>query len=233
MNLFNFVVLILQLTFFGIFVAFNPMLLLSELLIVLRSKQPLLHSIIFLAGVSLPLIIIAAVGAFVFEEDTSVRAFNSNIQLSPVLDLLIGIILLLIAARLFFVRDIVLKQKSNKRSSPAITERLSYWALFWFAFFRSAISLTSIIGIVAATKVIKEYTDNYAIILLGLLWTITVGMLPFLGMLGYSVRKPETIKTLEQKIDPIMKRDYSGSVKWMILVIGAYFFVRAIYMIKT
>ena len=230
MNFLSFVALLLQLSFFGIFVAFNPMLLLSELLIVLRSKRPILHSAVFLAGVSLPLIIIATIGAVIYNEDTTVHPFNSSIKLSPVLNILIGVILLLVSLRLFIIKQ---PTKPKKNSTHTLTQQLSYLPLFWFAFFRSAVSFTSILGIIAATKVLKEYTDNYLVILLGLFWTISIGMLPFLGILGYSVKRPENIKTIEQRIDPIMNKDYSGSVKWLILVAGLYFIVKATITLKT
>ncbi|MCA9332503.1 GAP family protein [Candidatus Saccharibacteria bacterium] len=229
MNIVEIVIVFLQLSFFGIFVAFNPMLLVSELLIILRSKRPLLFSLVFIMGASIPLIVIAAIGAAIFKEDTVIRPFGSDIKLSPFLNVLIGVILLLVSVRLFFNGKISTAHKVSKNSA----NNMSIWALFWFAFFRSALSFTSIIGIVAAAKVIKDYTDNYFVSLLGLFWTILIGMLPFWGLLGYSIKRPESIKVIENKIDPILNINYKNSIRWVLLIAGVFFIFRGLINISN
>ncbi len=215
MNILQVVVVIIELTFLGIFVAFNPLLLVSELAIILKSKRPLLNSIILIAGVATPLIIIAIVGGFVFNENTQVRSFSHDIRLSPILNIIFGVILVLVGLRLRFF-----PKTSNPKKLDSVN--MSGISLFWFAFFRSALSFTSIIGIVAATKIIKDMTDNYLVVLLGLFWTICVGMIPFLGMIGYSIKRPETIKNIEERIDPLMNRSYKPILIWGCLILGFY-----------
>ncbi len=228
-NLLKLMVLVLELSFLGIFVAFNPLLLISELVIILKSKKPLLNTLIFMIGVATPLILFALVGAVIFQEDTYLQPFHSSIQLSPVVNIAIGIILILIAIRQFINhQDLPAKTAEAFKKSTA---SLSYASIFSFAFFRSALSFTSIIGILAATKLIKEYTDNYILILLGVFWTICIGMLPFLGLLGASLKRPDALKFLEQRVDPILNKNYKASIKWICLILGIYFIAKGLIVI--
>lgn len=225
----KFFILVLELSFLGIFVAFNPLLLVSELVIILKSKRPLLNTIIFMTGVALPLIIFALIGAVIFQEDTRIEPLHNSIELSPVVNIAIGVILILMALRQF-----INHQKPIANGADVFkknTASLSYASVFGFAFFRSALSFTSIIGILAATKLIKEYTDNYIIILLGVFWTICIGMLPFLGLLGASLKRPDALKFIEQRVDPILNKNYKASIKWICLILGIYFAAKGLLVI--
>ncbi len=217
-NLFNFIIIFIELTFLGLLVAFNPLLLVSELAIILKSKRPLLNAIVLIAGIATPLVLLAIVGGLIFDESTEIRTFNINIHLSPLLNIVIGFILVLIGLRLQFFP----KPAKTKRLQA---HQLSLGSLYGFAFFRSALSFSSIIGIITATKIIKDATDNYIVVLLGLFWTISIGMIPFLGMIGFSMKRPDSIKSLESRIDPLMNRSYKPVAIWGCILLGSYLIV--------
>lgn len=204
----------IQLTFLGVLVAFNPMLLVTELAIILKSKRTIINATAFALGIISPLIIIAMIGALVFNQDTQFSAFKHSVSLPPLLNIVIGAILLLIGLRLRFFPN-------STRTKSAPSPDLSLGSLYLFACFRSALSFTSIVGIITATKIIKDYTDNYFLVLLGLLWTICVGMLPFFGLIGYSLKRPDSVEYLEERINPIVNRSYRPVVIWVCLVLGS------------
>jgi hypothetical protein len=217
-NILNFIVIFLELTFLGLFVAFNPLLLVSELAIILKSKRPILNAIVLVAGIATPLILLAIIGGLIFNDSTSINAFDINIHLSPLLNIIIGFILVLIGLRMRFFPKPVTRKKLQASD-------LSVASLYGFAFFRSALSFSSIIGIVTATKIIKDATDNYIVVLLGLLWTISVGMIPFFGMIGFSLKRPDSIKSLERRIDPFMNRSYKPLAIWGCILLGSYLII--------
>lgn len=227
MNLLTIIITFLELTFFGLLIAFNPLLLVSELAIVLRSKQPIFHALVFAVGAITPLVLIGVVGSFMFNEQTQVQSFDISIRLSPVLDFLIGTCLALIGIRILMFTRKSAPKKSARTSKKAHSS--SVISLFAFAFFRSAMSFTSIIGIVAATKVLKSTTDNYLWILLGLFWAISVGVSPFVGLIGYSVKRPDSVRALEQRIDPFLNKDYRPLLGWISLVVGGYFLLVSLF----
>ncbi len=215
MNILNFIVIFLELTFLGLFVAFNPLLLASELAIILKSRRPILNAVVLVAGIATPLVLLAIVGGLIFNESTQVNAFNIKLDLSPLLNIMIGFILVLVGLRLHFFP----KPPSEKRLQA---NELSVGSLYGFAFFRSALSFSSIIGIITATKIIKDATDNYVLVLLGLFWTISVGMIPFFGMIGFSLKRPASIRNLEHRIDPLINRSYKPLVALGCILLGSY-----------
>jgi hypothetical protein len=214
-NVIQIFLVFVQLTFFGIFIAFNPLLLMSELAIIIKSKRPLLYATVLVLGVATPLVLIAIIGSIFFDDSTSIEAFHINIEVSPLLNIILGATFLGVALRISTAKEPV-KQK------PLSADKLALKPLFIFAFFRSALSFTSIIGIVAATKVLKDLTDNYALVLIGLLWTICIGMLPFVSMIGYSVKRPETVKTIQDKVDPLMNRSFRPIIIWGCVILGGF-----------
>src|SRR5436190_23042606 len=100
MDIWQLIVNLLLVTLGGLLIAFNPSLIVINFFVVLKSKRPIRDAIVLIAGVVLPIVLIALITIFWLEPDSSFRVggLADKIAIPPLIDLLFGLSLIVYAS---------------------------------------------------------------------------------------------------------------------------------------
>ncbi|HSX53635.1 MAG TPA: GAP family protein [Patescibacteria group bacterium] len=205
MNIFELVFDFVLISIAGLLIAFSPMLIITDLLIVLKSKRPLLHTVVLLGSVALPLLLLSLVAAIFIKPDSdiSLRGLAEKISLPPLVDILIGITLIIYAIKRFR-RFKYHSPDSVKTAKIGKAPPSKLMPLFMFGFFKTLLSVTNIFAILFVTKLITSNKLDPLLALLILFWTIAVGIIPFLIIIYYQKNRRQYLIRLQNKIDNIL-----------------------------
>lgn len=201
-------------TFLGLFIAFSPMLIVVNLLIVLKSKKPILHAIALILGILTPLIIVAGLGLLLINptSEISLSAIGAKIQIPPAIDILFGISLFVMATKQF-LKPVV---KINPTTEFHIPND-NFWSLYLFGFMKSLLSATNLFAILVVVKLIIESSLNPIFDLAILIWTLVVGMVPFIIVLYYHRSRKDYLIKLNKRLNEIMARNLRR-----LIIVGLY-----------
>lgn len=227
MDLLHVILSVFVLTILGMFIAFSPMLIAVNLLIVVRSKRPILNTLILMAGVVVPLIIVSVLAKSYIHPDTaiSISAISRKVSIPPLIDLLFGLSLLAWAITRLRRERPGAQQKQKTALNPPVDKPV---ALFWFGFVKSGLSVTNIFAILVVVKLVMINSLSPVAALLALLWTICVGLVPFLSELYLHKFKRDYLAKLNATLDTIMAKNITLWITIALFVASAYFCISAL-----
>lgn len=220
---------ILLITMLGLLIAFSPMLVLVNVLVVLKSKRPILRTTVLMAGMALPLLIIAGLAAAFLEPDSqvSLRGLSEKISVPPLLDFVLGLWLLSLAAKRWrYTKLHGTHQKTSSLVSRNPPDKLS--ALFMFAFFKSILSVTNIFAILVLAKFMMVHSIPQPFSTLAVAWVIIIGLVPFLVILYYYFFKHDMLEQLDKQVDKILSRNLDAAITIGLLAAGIFFTLHSI-----
>ena len=227
MDIVNFVGNLFILTFLGLMIAFSPLLIMVNMIIVLTNKRPILNALVLIAGVAAPLLLIAILAqAFIDPSDTfSLGSIVEKIQLPALIDILLGVSLLALGLK----RAASYKNDGTPPGHIDLqppTDNLR--SLFAFGFFKSLLSATNIFAILFVIKLTKVNNLSPALGLLALFWTIAIGLVPLFMALYYHEFRPERLKQLNRRLNDILSTNIQLIIVIASLSAGAYFLLTGI-----
>lgn len=215
-------------TLLGLFIAFSPMLIIVNLLIVLRSKKPIVHAVALIAGILTPLLLVAGLGILFINPDSqiSLRAISQEIQIPPLIDLMFGLSLLILATKQL--------AKPSLPPNPAAAEQFhipndNFWSLYVFGFMKSLLSATNLFAVLVVAKIIIQSAFNplFDLALLG--WTLAVGMIPFALTLYYHRFRRDYLVTLNKRLNEVLARNVRRLVVVGLYALGSLFSLLGIW----
>lgn len=225
---------ILLITMLGLLIAFSPMLVLVNVLVVLRSQRPILRTAVLMAGMVLPLLIIAGLAAVFLEPDSQVsfRGLSDKISVPPLLDLLLGLWLISLALKRWrYTKTHGTHKKTSKLISKNPPDKLP--SLFMFAFFKSILSVTNIFAILVLAKFMLVHSIPQPFSTLAVLWVILIGLVPFLIILYYYFFKHDMLEQLDKQVDKLLSRNIDVAITLGLLAAGLFFTLHSIGSVIT
>jgi len=218
---------LLTLTTLGVIVAFSPILVVTELTVLTRSKQPARHIVAFILGIA------TAIGLLLFIAITSIFSIDPGyvivlpsvheiIRAAPLADLLIGILLLVTGIRMYRTKV------SAKNSAPSSDKSPGTKSLFWFGFLKMVTSLSSITAILLATRLIKTSVPEGTIQWIAVVWLIGISLLPFIVIAVLQNRKPASFAKIQRVSDKATLVNWRSVIALAFCIIGACFAVSGI-----
>lgn len=208
----------------GVVVAFSPTLVVTELAVLTRSKQPVLHTVAFIAGIAVAVTIFCLAATLFVDPAKDIDIPNTREVLGrvPLMDIIIGV-LLLAAGRHFLKTPSPTVEVEAKKFKP---ERLlSARTLFWFGFLKMATSLSSIAAILVASRFIKTTLDQGSLQFAAIVWLITISILPFVILVTLQQYRPEIFQRIQAASDRATGLNWRRIIAWTLIVAGAYFLV--------
>lgn len=201
------------LLFLGTIIAFSPTLVVTELAILTKSKTPLVHTIAFIAGVALPVILISifAITSVNPNQDIEIPSTTEVVRLIPIIDIII--------ASIFIYSGIKLKSSKPKSSKLKPDKMLSTKTLFWFGALKMATSLSSLAAIVLAAQFLKSTTSQSSQQIFGLAWLVVAAILPFVIIAYLKTFKPARFDSIQRYSDKISDFDWRSIIA-ITLIIG-------------
>jgi hypothetical protein len=220
-NLFELLFDFILISVAGLFIAFSPMLIITDLLIVLKSKKPLLHAAVLLISIATPLILLCLLASqFIKPETTiSISAVNAKLNIPPFINFLLGWILLAIGFQKFRELKYRPLQQATKLQKPK-TPPSKLVPLFIFGFMRTLFSLTNVLAILFVTKLIVSNKLNPLLALFIVLWTLAVGMVPFFAIFYAQKNKRQYLLKLQAVLDARMSSNVKAYAYIGLSVVG-------------
>ena len=215
---------LLLLTLLGLLVAFSPMILIVNLLVVLKSTRPILKTLVLMAGMALPILIVGILAINFIDPDTqiSLGSLSKKINVPPLIDIALGVWLLAWAQRrIRFSRTHKKPRKPTDLIMKNPPDKLV--GLFTFAFIKSALSVTNIFAILAVGKLIVTNSINQPLSTLVILWVLLVGLIPFGVILYFYFFKHERLDNLSDQVDRLLNRNLDRALNLALLTAGFFF----------
>ncbi len=205
------------------------MIVLVNVLVVLKSERPILRTTILMAGMALPLIIIAVLAALFLDptSEFSIKGIAEKIKVPPLVDLVLGVWLVSLATKRWrYTKLHGTPKKTSSLISKKPPDKLS--ALFSFAFFKSILSVTNIFAILALAKFLAVHSIPQPFSTLAVIWVILIGLVPFLIILYYYFFKHDMLDLLDKQIDKLLSRNIDLAITIGLLAIGIFFILHSI-----
>ena len=229
MDILDFLFNFLLVTILGLLIAFSPMLVIVNVLVVLKSKRPILRTIVLMAGIVLPLVIIAYLGLTFIDASShvSLRGLNEKISIPPAINLLFGAWLLGLAAKRYsYVQTHKAPKKPSSLKIKNPPDKLLN--LFIFAFLKSTLSVTNLFAMLAITQLVIINSVKQPSLTLAIIWAILIGLIPF-GIILYSYYfRHEQLEKLSAQIDALSRRNLDAVINLALATVGGFFFINGL-----
>ncbi|HEY4964604.1 MAG TPA: GAP family protein [Candidatus Saccharimonadales bacterium] len=226
LNIVGLIVNLFVLTFLGLLIAFSPMLIIVNMVIVLTTKRPIWNALILTAGVVTPLILIAILAEIFIGPHTSISisSISAKIQLPSIIDLLFGITLIIVALK----RAYTYKQEEVHQVKSLTPPSDKPKSLFIFGFLKSLLSVTNIFAILLVVQITKTYNRMPIVNVLGLFYTILIGIIPLMLIIYYRQYRPGSLAKMNQKLDNLLKTNIQLFIVILLLLFGVYFIISGV-----
>lgn len=222
-----FVAVIIGLAILGIIVSFSPTLIITEIAVLTRSKKPFIDSVALIAGIAVPVLILTMLAFFFANPDKTydLPSTKEIVGSIPILDIIIGIVLLFAGARLY-------KPKSKKveKTKEFKPEKLfSTKALFWFGLIKMSTSLSSLAAILIGVRYIKSLlTDDVVAQTVALIWLVAVSIFPFMLIASIQQYFPKTFMRVKASSDRIVGYNWRLVASVIMILAGIIFIITGV-----
>lgn len=217
-----FIVALIGLLVYGIVVSFSPTLFVTEVAILTRSKRPFIHTIAFLAGIAVPLVvyIFLAISITQTNQEIQIPSVREIIGSLPIVTMLAGILLVGAGLRMQTGKQIADSTQEKSKEHP---EKLfDTKALFWFGLIKMGTSLSSIAAILLGVSFVQSFVTRGALQAMALIWFLAVSLLPFVGIASLKRYSPKTFSRLQKSSDKVSSFDWLKVLRWVFLASGVY-----------
>jgi hypothetical protein len=216
---------LLLITFLGLLVAFNPMLIVVDILLVLKSRRPILNTIILSAGFVTSIAVLFSLASQIIDPQSqiSLNKLRDSLDLPPLIDIFAGLMLLTYAARRH-----LRKQPKTKTINKKIGLPRKPYQLFIFGFVKAALSVTNLFAILILARISVTNDWNIAIGLVAVLWLVLIGVIPLAAVVYYHQFKHESLVSIDKRINRFLSRDTELLITYILAAAGAIFFTKGI-----
>ncbi|MDQ5944429.1 MAG: hypothetical protein QG658_496 [Patescibacteria group bacterium] len=223
-----FIFALLGLLLYGIVVSFSPTLFVTEVAILTRSKRPFVHTLAFLAGIAIPLVvyIVLAITITQTNQEFQIPSTREIIGSLPLVSILAGI--LLIGAGLRLRASQHLAQPSPDKAEEHPEKIFHTKSLFWFGLIKMGTSLSSIAAILLGVSFIQSFVTRGAFQTMALLWFLAISLLPFVGLASLKRYAPKTFSRLQKSSDRVANYDWLKVLRWVFLASGVILIASAL-----
>ncbi len=226
MEVLIFILYFLLISILGLLIAFSPMIVIVNLIVVLKSSRPILRTLILMTGMVIPLIIVASLANLLLTANAQIsfRWLAEKISIPPLINLAFGLWLIGVGWRRW--------QYSAAHNGPKKPLSLimnhppdKFSGLFTFAFIKSALSITNIFAILVVCNLVITKNVKEPMAVIAILWVILIGLLPFGVILFFYFFKHEKLEQLSSRVDNVLNRNIDTVINLGLIGLGAFFAV--------
>jgi len=218
----------LLITLLGVLIAFSPMIVILNLVVVLKSARPVRNCLILIAGVATPLILVALLALALIDpsQEISLRGIGEKISLPAGINLLFGFWLLFVAFKRLSQRHVAPKPSNLLKMPTSVPEKPS--ALFIFAFIKSTLSVTNLFAIFVVAKVLITSHSPSIVGFFAFLWVLLIGIMPFLTTLYLYFFKKQSLDQLSKRTEALLAINIQRTLTIVLFVVGAGFTINGL-----
>ena len=216
---------LLLITFFGLFLAFNPMLIVVDMFLVLKSRQPIKNTLLLIAGfaTSITLLFILFSNIINPNSEISIRKLETSLSVPPIIDILCGTLLVLAAIK-YRSRPSIVK----KSTTQAISIPRGSLAIYSFSLIKSFLSLTNLFAVLALAKLYAINSWNMGIGAVALCWLLLVGVIPIIFIVYLHYFKHESLLAIDKRVNRFLARDTNSLIAAGVALIGIVFVLKGL-----
>lgn len=220
------ILVILALTILGMIVAFSPTLVVTEVTVLLKSKNPFWHTVALISGISVAIVIFSIVATVVTDpsQSISIPHRERSIKTLPFIDFILGSALIFLGVK-YLNRP--KRIKHNPRFKPE--NLLSTKTLFWFGLVKMFTSISSIFAIILAARIVKSSLGHSATQFVAISWLIVVSLLPFILIAAAKVYRPELFMLLQENYKRLAPKNLRKFVCILAIFAGVLLIASAIF----
>lgn len=214
--------ILIVLALLGIVVAFSPTLIIAEIAILTRAKDPVRRTLALIAGIATAVTIFSLL-ALLFIEPTrhiTLPSTRDVFDLVPIFDIIVGVLLMFVGLKL--LRPAHPKPKA---AESAFERRMSPSALYWFGLIKMGTSLSSITAIIIATRLINTYTRTNPVQAVAALWLVAISMLPFVLLILSKQYRPQLFGRIQDMSDRAVSLNWRRYIAGAIMLLSVWFMV--------
>ncbi len=206
------IISILILAALGIIIAFSPTLIIAEIAILTRAKNPVIPTVLLITGIAASVALFGLVTLLFLDpaNEIAIPSTREVLGTIPIADILVGILLAVGGIKL--LRPDPGQQSTNARK---LEFSMSSKAVFWFGFIKMSTSLSSLAAIIIASRYIKTYYAGEPIQFAALFWLIAIAVAPFALLVAAKLYRPQLFGKIQSASDRVNKLD------WRRLIAGA------------
>lgn len=218
----------------GLVVTFSPVLYAIELATLTRGKRPVYQTIILLASIAMPLVLLILLLVLTVNpaQPTPIEALAEHppkLVTFPWVSALIGLACCMVGIGFFIA--------SRHTSSPKLAHKTQaldkHSALFWFGVTKTVVSASGIAALFIAVKLIKQSSKDFAVQTLLVLLLLAAAMLPFVAFLLMHIHLPHRFRAVQKVSDKIASYRYYPAVAVVLCAIGVCFLISTLIHIIT
>lgn len=210
---------IVLLTFLGLLLAFNPMLIVVDILLVLKTKRPIFNTVMLLLGFGTSVLIIFSLANLLIGPSSDIDIeILKNLDLPPVIDVVAGSLLFAYGLGKFFDAKLKPAQAVKKINFEIPQGPLKIYA---FGVVKSFLSVSNLVAILLLTRQAISGNWSLGISTLALVWLIIIGFLPLFYIMYMHWFKNESLQKIDARINDWLGRDTSKAVSLGMVVVGA------------
>lgn len=214
------ILIIFVLSFLGMVVAFSPTLVITEVTVLLKSKNPFWHTIALISGISLAIVIYSFIATLAIDpsEQITIPFGEDKFDSTPIIDALTGLGLILLGIK--FLKE-PKKHTSKSRFKPE--NLLNTKTLFWFGLLKMFTSISSLVAIILAARLIKTFLHHGTTQFIAVFWLIVVSILPFVLIAAAKAYKPGIFKRIESSFEFLKLKNWRKIICTSAIIVGALF----------
>jgi len=206
------------LLFLGVILGLSPTLLLTYVLLLTKSQRPIWLSIFLIAGVATPILTLSLL-SFWFIDPTAqieVPKVRQIITIVPVIDIIIGTVLMFFGIRMLKELYASPSDKPYKAQSMVFTPKNVYF----YGVVRTITRVSALGIMLVAGQLINKKSDGpYAAI--GILWLACVALAPLVGLLILSQKDAKVLHRLQRLSDGLSGKTWQACIASALIFGGA------------
>ncbi len=208
----------------GLILSFNPMLIVVDFLLVLRSKRPIFNTIMLLAGFATSVAIMFTLASMAIspDSDISIQKIKESFDLPSSVEVLAGLLLVGYGIKRY-------KIKSSFKSTRSLANfKLPEGPIkiFLFGLVKSTLSVSNIFAILVLAR--QAVVGNWSVTIstMVLVWILIIGFLPLLYIMYLHWFRHQSLNRIDEKLNVWVQKDTSSYIAYGLILIGAIFAVK-------
>jgi hypothetical protein len=210
----------------GVLLAFSPTILITELAILTKSKNPAWLSLFLIAGVATPIVVFSLLAFWFIDPNARIYVPETRhiLQIFPLLDFIIG--------TLFIVAGIRIRKSNNPPANVAKPKvPLTIFTpkkIFLFGLVRTITRLSGLAAILLAGQLLKKNSDGpYAV--LGIAWLAAVALSPMVVLLFMQHTHSKSFAKIANYSEQVASIHWRNIISTGLIICGCLFILYGVF----
>ena len=231
MDIYSLIYNLLFITFLGLLVSFNPLLIVVEFLLILKTKRPIFNSLLLLAGFVSAISLLFFVFSMIIDPNSqlSFTKLKEGLDLPPIIDIAAGGLLMIFGIRKYS------RPKASQNIAKAIDIKIpdKPFGIFIFGFVKAILSVSNIFAVMLLARQAVLSNWSLAIGFMAVIWLLIIGIVPLIYMMYLHWFKRDNLAVIDKKLNQLLSRDTTNLLAYGFVLIGIFFVTKGVFQLSN